>query len=308
MKKLINILVIMTLSVGLMSMKLSEWTLDKNLIFSKGGETWVKIRKANKELGELDHPHTITLEQMYAYLGTLKYFRPDALSLTGKKGQEWDLLSEEEKEILTPHLVEAFARLSPNQWIDFSVMTFRGGDLTGTFRKTGGTMFVKDGMLNVALRNIAVKFDFDKQMNQHDPTKGYRGTTDMVIGPAQKIPMHPKKGTEWKDGNWIAIDLSQPITAGQSFSEGGMLDTLTAPSRTQAPERPSWTQPASKPAPVAAPAVIVPASQPQQVVAPAPQPQQDVKQRLLLLKELYEQGLINQEEYDKKRKEIVEGL
>ena len=94
-------------------------------------------------------------------------------------------------------LSEGLSQLTNEEWVDFSITTFRGKSMIGSFRQTDGVMFFKDGGLNIAVRNVSEKKSPDRELNSYDPTKGYRSLSKLA-----QIP-----GTELKDKNWIVFDL-----------------------------------------------------------------------------------------------------
>ena len=85
------------------------------VVFTKGPDTWVKITRSNKKLGQLEHPGRFTWQDIRKALDSMYYFRPNTLSLTDQKGKEFELLTEEELDIISPPLAEAIAMLKPDQ-------------------------------------------------------------------------------------------------------------------------------------------------------------------------------------------------
>jgi hypothetical protein len=273
----------------------ASWFVKPKYIFRKGQDTWVKVVKGNKKLAPFSHPYEFSVEDMEAALGSIRYLKPDLLSMSGKKGKEYDALSAEEIKLLAEPLAKAFKEAGPEEWVDFSVNTFRGQIIIGSFRQSDGVMFVQDGKLNVALRNIAVKTAPDQQVNTYDPTKSYRAPTKLVA----------VAGQELKSENWIIMDAKNIPRIQAAGTEGPMIVIPTQP----APAPAATPAPAPTPAPAAPgtedlPAPTTEAAPP---AAPAP-PAQSVKDRLLQLQELYDQGLISKEEYEKKRQEILKDL
>ena len=124
-------------------------------------------------------------------------------------------------------------------------------------------MFVRDGKLNIAFRNISLKISPDEQPNAFDPTRGYRAFNKLMAAP----------GYELVKDNWAAMDVGNlPVKA------------------------------SARPGPVAAPGPD--STAPAQPAVPTPRA--PVKERLLQLQELYDEGLITQDEYETKRKAILD--
>jgi hypothetical protein len=251
-----------------------SWLKKDNVIFKKGRDTWVKLDKGNKKLAPFDHPREFTAREMQAVFASVRFFKPGVFSFGGKQGKEFDLFTAEEAAILAEHLTEAFARAGPDQWVDFSLNVFRGQTFIGNYRLSDGVMFVKDGKLNLAFRNISLKINPDDQPNAFDPTKGYRAFNKLVAG----------EGQELVDENWLEMDVKNlPMTTAIKPAPAPAATGVPAPSETTAPA-PAAAQPEATPA------------------------KASVKERLLELQELYDEGLITQEEYQQKRKEILEDL
>jgi hypothetical protein len=292
MKKRLPAVIIAACVLGLGSGAVAaSWFSQPKYIFRKGQDTWVKVVKGNKKLAPFEHPYTFTEQDMEAALRSLRYFRPDMFSITGKKGKEYDVFAEDEARLVAASLAKAFAEAGPDEWVDFSVNAFRGQILLGSYRQSDGVMFVKDGKLNIALRNIAVKTAPDQEINAFDPTKGYRGFAKMTA----------VEGLKLNDQNWVSMDARNIPRIAAAGEEPQL---ITVPTGTPAPA-PAPAAPAGTPAaPEAQPAPSAPAAQP---AAPAPA-KASVTDRLLELQGLYDKGLISKEEYEKKRQEILQDL
>lgn len=271
----------------------AAFSFGKTKYFHKQGQdTWVKITKGNKKLMPFDHPGEFTAEDISKALAAVQYFRPGFFSVTGKQGKEYQLFSDEEIGILAGHISDAFAEADGEQWVDFSIHNFRGQSFIGSFRQSDGVMFVKDGKLNIALRNIAVKVSMDDRLNTYDPTRGYRSSTKL----------NEVNGVELVDKNWVAIpvdsiaslDTDAPVEAPYfalpDTTKGGDSNTdktNEAVDKTgdAAGETPATDKPAEPEA-----------------------PEKSAKERLLELQELYDAGMISEKEYQEKRQEILEEI
>jgi hypothetical protein len=250
-------------------------------IYKKGSGTWVKVCPGARKQGPFDHPREVSEAEMRKALGSLMYFRPGFFSITGQKGKEYRLFTTEEIDTLSGHLAQALATADSSQWVDFSINTFRGQSLVGSFRQSDGVMFIKDGKLHVALRNISAKTGIDEgNLNSFDPTRGYRSTTRL-----QALP-----GQEQVADNWVVMDLNNlPSPPVNASVEEPSLDLNISRPREDAPEpAPAATEPSPAPA--------------------APGPAKSATERLRELQNLYDQGLITEQEYQEKRKKILEEL
>jgi len=267
-------------------------------IFRKGDGTWVKLIKGKKTLRPFDHPAQFSEEAMDRYLASIRYFRPEFYSVTGKTGKEWDLLSAEERAPIVPHLVKAFALAKPDQWVDFSISAYRGTLLIGSYRQSDGVMFVKDGELNIVFRNIALKKSPAEVTPKTNPTKSYTARVRIAPGPGQRLMPGTRLGKEVDKENWVVM----------SAKEAPPLATAVKPERE--PEEPIPSSiPPDQPVPAqpqASPAPAPPASASE--ASPAPELKPSTRERLQELKALYDEGLISHEEYLEKREQILQEL
>lgn len=239
-------------------------------IYRQGSDTWVKITPGNKKLQPFDHPHQFTEEAMERYLAAIRYFRPSLPLLTGKKGSEWDLLTAEESARIAPYLVKALAQAGPGEWVDFSIGVYRGGTLLGTFRQSDGVMFVKNGELNLAFRNLSLRKSPGDASTAFDPTRSYGSQVRIAPGPGQQLKQTTTpKGKTSEPINWVVMSAAEP--------------PLLRPAA-----QPETESKEAGPAPAPAPA--------------------SARERLKELKQLYDDGLISREEYEKKREEILKQL
>ncbi len=286
MRKIIVIFIALLLSTAFVSPARGLSLGSTEVIFKKGNDNWVKLKKGNPELFPFDHPHKFTPGDVKKALKALRYFRPGPLAVTKKEGKEYDLFTKEEIQTLAKPVSEAFSQASSGKWVDFSVLSFRGQSFTGSFRKTDGVMFVRDGKLNLALRNIAVKKIPDKEFSRYDPTKGYRSFTKMVKTP----------GVELKDVNWVTVGPENLSGAGQE----ALQEKQEEPEQEKV-EKAEDEGDAEKEQEI------------EQVEEKAeesegPSSEKSIKERLIKLKELYDEGLITEDEYRNKKEEILEEL
>ncbi len=242
-----------------------SWSLLKkdNVVFQEGQHTWVKIEEANDDLEPFNHPVDLSAEDIERALSSITYFKPGFFSITGKEGDEYDLFTDKEIDMIAAPIAEAFSRAGSTEWIDFSVYNFRGQAFLGNFIITDGVMFIKDGEFNVAFRNMAVKAAPDsRELNTLDPTKSYREFRKVV----------PHNDQDKIEDNWLALNL----------------DSMKAQEKEATPPEAEAEAEASDKGP--------------------PAEERPAKERLKYLQELYDEGLITEEEYKKKRKEILEDL
>lgn len=179
------------------SWELPELFTRSKVIFRKGPDTWVKLDRANRTLRPLEHPYQVRPELMEKVLLSLVYFKPDQFSIGSKQGRTYELFTAEEAKLVAEPLSLALAQAGPEQWVDFSVQTFRGQSFVGNFIKSDGVMFIKDGKLNIAFRNIAKKTTpDDDRLGVSDPTRSYRSFTKLTA--AEGFTIHAD--------NWVILD------------------------------------------------------------------------------------------------------
>jgi hypothetical protein len=289
MKRIVMIAIVLALAV-LLGGDASALSFGKTKYFLKKADgSWVKTCPGNKKQGPFEHPHEFSAADMAKALGSMQYFRPGFFSVTGAKGKEYNMFTQEEIELLAEPLAEAFKAVESNQWVDFSVNTFRGMPVIGSFRQSDGVMFIKDGKLHVAMRNIATKTTTDETLSTSDPTKGYRSSTRLVAGNGQELVKE----------NWVTMDpakLPEPKAGGAAEAPVLTLPNSNAPAPEPTPATP--TAPAAAPAPTPAPAPS----------ADAPPSNRSAQERLKELQDLYDKGLITEKEYQTKRKTILDEL
>jgi len=238
-------------------------------IWRKNESNYVKLGKASRDLGKLDHPAELSPEQMQQIVKSLKYSR-SLFNLPGelgkKAGKSYDLFLPEETDELGSYLAQALKEADSSQWVDFSLQAVRNKlAFVGSERISDGLVFVKDGKLNLALRDVGEPVGAEERVVSTDPFKYYSGSSAFVPGPGQELAKN-KKGRQMK--NWLIIDLKA------SAQEAG-------------------------PQPEARPGAAAEAK---------PAVSKSVKERLTELRELYDKGLVTEEEYNQKRKEILSQL
>jgi len=227
------------------------------------------------------HPAQVAPEGLRQALATIK---------TPVKGSNEPLFSNDELSDIVGPLTQAFALAKPSE--DIVVLsTFRSGGFIGPAMSTTARLFVEGGNLNLIVDSTRLEF-----------VDRYRGTG---VLPDLSFGSRTKAG-------------SVKLIAG--------IGTLKRPDWIQLP---MGTMPAAEPVPLAAPAVVTPrvpiavggtvapaAAAPAPQPAPAAAPQQprtpaffeEQEQRLATLKRLRDKGLITEEEYQQKRREVLQGL
>jgi hypothetical protein len=204
----------------------------------------------------------------------------DSFIFTTAKNPPENAFDADEIVYLSGKLSEAFARAFPDEWVVFGLSRTRSPQLTEI---TTGGWFVEGTTLHFILANYrhAVRKAGIREQMWKDPlrpeTKLY---VELLPGEYMTIGGGKKSLTgllqEWAE---LSIDYQ------------GLLRTKAAP-------QPMTTTPTLPPR---APAVVVPAPK-----AEPPLPTQSVENRLRALKALRDQGLITEDEYREKKKQVLE--
>ncbi len=287
MRRFFILIVSAALAAGLSGFSLFK---NENAVFQKGDKTWVRLGQADKSLrGTLDHPAALSEDQIKAALGHVAYFKPSAFSFKKDEGKEYDILTQQERDLFAPYLVQAFERVTPEQWVDFSFECFRGQGFIGVYRLTSGVMFVKDGELHIAFRDLGSRTNPEETVLETNPLKNPSSYVRLVPGEGQRLAVTKGRRKEITHENWIIMPL----------------DSLEPPAAAAEPPAPAPAAPSAGPVPAPAP---LPAAQPGAAPAPPAEVKKPAKERMLDLRELYDAGLITEEEYERKRKEILEDL
>jgi len=272
----------------------------------EGSRTTVNLehRVEKKEIvsQQYDHPFQIPLQDMNKLLSDLTYQEKGVLMGGDKKHPVFQTI---EIATLAPALTDTLAKATPDQRIQFISFNKGGGLLFKNTRKTEGILFVtpKD-RINLAFNMInadamdADSLDSPQIYTNSDPLKiKYADTT---IIPAAPYSKSGQLATGKPAPMWVVADAAKLAEA-----------VASEPKPAPAPV-------AVTPAPVIAPtpAPVTPAPQP--VIAPQPESrinppppvadQEDIKNKLKYLKELYDGGLISEQEYTLEKKKILEKI
>ncbi|OGP56853.1 MAG: hypothetical protein A2V67_18355 [Deltaproteobacteria bacterium RBG_13_61_14] len=238
---------------------------------------YVQLVEVKKDRGPFEHPAVIPAQELERVLLELEYVKPGLLPFSKGGSKERELFPQADAAQLAPFLSQALKKADPSQWVEFSWKATRRlaqASFLVKYLVHDGVLFVKDGRLQIAFRNIGYEEILETDMlSRLDPLRSYSGMYDLVLPPLGQWPA-PNLDAQGEPArrNWIAIPL----------------DTLA-----QIPE------------PVAAPAGGE--AQEPAVLPPSPPPaQRSAEARLQELKKLLDQDLITQEDYDRKKQEILD--
>jgi hypothetical protein len=193
-------------------------------------------------------------------------------------------------------LVEAFGRARADQDVLLvSVARHEGGLLLAPTAVTSRLFYVGD-RLNFIVRDT--RYDF------YDRVRGTNTNPTWVVGSRTSTgnAVLARLGATSKRPDWLVFDLTQPVPAPAPQQ---VAPVIVGPAVT-APAAAPVVAPAPRPAaatPVVTP--VAPVAAPPAATSPAAA---DAERRLETLKRLYDKGLISNEEYQRKRKEIIDAL
>ena len=294
MKRFAQILMICAIAASLAACATGRWE-TRTLIDQR--QLNVSLEQRIEENVVVDqgfsHPVDIAPVVIETFLGNLYY--PEMAALFGAP-REQPVFQAEEKGRLAPALSTALAEATPNQRIRFTSLNKGGGLIFKDRRETGGVVFVDASQrLNIAFSNINRVIEYDEGgrstgTEQRDPLEIERTDTPVRVR-APYIGSLPDNDGETRP-MWVAAGLEELKAA--------------AAAEKKKPE------PVPVPAPDAdggkADGISAPGSEPKAPAENPPVIDNQLRTKLAYLKELYEDGLISQAEYEAKKRELLEQI
>jgi hypothetical protein len=250
-----------------------EWTLRE----------FTSIRLVPREPGSVPNEHPLEVER--------EVLREQLVQVRIDASAQTLFAADELTELLEP-LSEALASAGPDDDVLLLSSARRGGLFVHQTAVTA-RLFVQGGRLQLIVNDTRYAFMDDLLGGRIQPRFTYgsrtRGSGAAIHG----------RTAEQKRSDWLAL----PTT--------GAAPAPAAPASPLAPGQKA----AAQPAPAAAPATSAPAvpAAPGAQAPAAPRPRDpgladEIEQRLLTLKRLRDRGLISEEEYQQKRREILQLL
>jgi len=281
---------------------------DEDVIWEAGKNVFIKYAEQdNSNFGQNDHPVELKVEEIHKALGSLKILENDR---TDSDQEQQSVFTVDQIDMLSQYLAKGLTKAKPNQDINFA--------LEKTFKKSfglksdrlfvAGRAFYKDQKLNIILG------DYDRATDEgfeaaYDPThvgivryhfdhgrrtkssKGFRKPIITVQG------VENKQLKETRRSDWLVIDLK--LASEASDLRASMLKTEEQARKREELKELLGSEEASPIQPAAAVPATVPA------IVPATR---SFEERLTTLNQLRDKGLISDEEYAIKRKQILEDL
>jgi hypothetical protein len=211
-------------------------------------------------------------------------------------------------------LVEAFASARPDQDVLLVSVARHEGNFLVPPTAITARLFVANGRLNLIVRDARADF--------YDKVRGTNMTPTWHVG-SRTTPgkaVLARAGATSPRADWLVFDLAAaPMATAPAEAvptSAAKAGPLPAPAYVQPPAPPAAPAVVAAPAAAAAaappPPITVPVPAKPAAVAPMSHPALpstgDAEQRLETLKRLFDKGLITQDEYMRKRKEIIDGL
>jgi Short C-terminal domain len=213
---------------------------------------------------------------------------------------------------IAPYVTSGLAKAGPRQDITFSTIGSRARGVGSSVRDpsvNAGRIFYQGGKLNVIFGELQSNYRKKNVYGQRDQdfTPRRQGTREKESEQKLTLTAVPGVAFEAARNDWLTIDLAVAGAQAVATSPTSTTGAAAAPqAATRAPEPPRPTpQPAPSPATGAAPAPA-PAAAP---AAPtADSKTADLERRLRALKEMKDKGLITEEAYNAKMKELLSEL
>ncbi|MFQ5688208.1 MAG: SHOCT domain-containing protein [Candidatus Scalindua sp.] len=254
-------------------------------IFNEG-KTYIRLEKVKSTKGAskaiLDHPKYLKKDILSSVLSSI-YFKEKGITGWGK---EQNVFRENELLNLTPHMVDAFTKASPSQYILVNSSYAKG---KGFFKSEVFTifgLFISNNKLNVVFSRIQyedmTEKDADKTIFVKSEDPVFIDPFSITNNPFWKISLRAGQRLKTGHSNWLIIDLEEGAFVNKENHE-----TKGIPNEKQkGPSVPLATQTVSGGQPV--------------VVQ-----QMSIKDQLLELKELETTGLITKEDYELRKALIL---
>lgn len=284
---------------------------DEDVIWRKDRNVFIKYaEQGNSDFGENDHPAELNPDEISKALASLQFSKKGSGNVDSEQVSV-SVFTDEQIDLLSQNLAKGLKKAESNQDIVFALEKSQSkvfGLIKSQFF-VAGRAFYKDGNLNLIIGDYdrirdkdfeaaydptqvgiwSYEFDFGKRSESSiDKSHGFKEHIAKVRG----IESKQTKGVRRND--WLVIDL-------KVASEAAVLKAKTQKHEELERKREELkeildsediSQPASSPAPATAPSTAT----------------RSAEERLRTLNDLKKKGLITDEEYATKRKQILEEL
>jgi hypothetical protein len=299
------------------------------LLFSGcAGERWVRTRiQDNKDLSvflehavaddqikqmNFDHPCNLSMSDMEILLRGMQFSEK---SLFGRPDIT-PVFTDQELLSLVPALTRALARADENQRVRFTTADRGSMVVFGGRQYTEGILFIEKGeIMNIALAYINRKPDLDES-NSLDPTPDYPNPLSVHSSnnPLMVQPGYRHRPSDWAGKPyplWVMIEMNRVLVREEEMAAPVPEEVVIVPVVVEEAEPQVTTDPGAKT--TAAPEKVEVQAAESQAATAAPKPEapldkEAIMTKLKLLKELFDEGLIDEEEYKTKKKEYLDKL
>jgi len=263
---------------GLLAQGQTSGTASKQRLWSIHEFTRIELVAREPGAEPNQHPATLQPEGLRQQLAQIQ--------AVGRNGVQPLFASDELGELVLP-LTQALERAGPGDDVLLLSSARRAGDIFMAPTAVTVRLFVQGGQLQFIVRDVRLEF-YDTYRGTHVAPRFGFGSRKAAGGASVQ-----SAGATNARPDWLAIPLQGAAPASAAAAPA-------VPAALAAPAAP------------AVPAAIAPA-----VAAPAPPPArkaldaaavEDIERRLEVLKRLRDKGLINEDEYQQKRKEILQLL
>lgn len=247
------------------------------IIYTDNRFNWVKIVEMNKKDSEKIKPTlpaVFTEEQLRAILKEIKLSRSVIMK---KEVETQDIFDERGINFLAPKLVDALAKATDKDVVEFSYLTKDPIFILRDDRLTIGRVWVKDTDLYFAFDKLFAQLlgDYDK-----------RGDFSKSIARAKGLRL----SLDVRDGQSYGETTGElVIDTTRDFTKPAVETTDTEIATTKTPEKTAEAKSTAK-------------------STPLPEPVRTVRDRLKELDQLKEDGLVTEKEYNQKKRDILKGL
>jgi hypothetical protein len=234
------------------------------------------------------HPARVTAEALRWQLAGIR---------TTADGKNMALFAADEISDLAEPLAQAFAAAKPGDDVVLISSSRRGASFLTNVTAVTARLFVQDGGLQLIVNEVRQEFVRDYIASRSEPKFVYGSRLR-----ASKANVTHSSATNTPRADWLVLGTGLPGAA-----PAAAVPALVAAPAAAAPVVPAAATTAL--APVAAAArPTVPAASPS-AAAPALEPlQTEAEHRLATLKRLRDRGLISEEEFQEKRKDVLKQL
>jgi hypothetical protein len=255
---------------------------------------FVKLKEVSGREAEerkMTHPATVNEEGLRAALASIKLSRSYVIK---KEVDSQQVFDDPSINYLAPNLVKAFAQASPMEEVVFSYLSKNPIFIIRNDRLNIADAWIEGDELHIRFEKLYAKIsgDVDKRGNEGraiSKSKGLR--VDLDLGPGQKLGLSdPDEVVLDLNYNYVTVpEEKKPPTEGVTMT--GKRVPLEQKKAAEAAAAPSKGE------------AVAAAATPEDAAGDT-----DVKARLKKLEELKKEGLINKQEYEEKKKEILKDL